>query len=116
MPSLPAHGTAGNSFSPAMIRATWSLLVEWLVNIAYGAGLFRCRTRTLAALAIASWLVMAVAGYFTGKGWCVGMKGYHFITYGILRGTPHAWRAWCSAACTPADGSRGFPPSRPRSC
>ena len=85
---LPAYGTAGNSFSPAMTSVTWSLLVEWLVNIAYGAGLFRCRTRTLATLAIAGWLAMAVAGYFTGKGWCVGMNRYDFISYGILRGAP----------------------------
>ena len=38
---LPAFGAPGNSFSPAMMNVSWSLLVEWLVNIAYAAIGFR---------------------------------------------------------------------------
>jgi len=80
---LPAWGTPDGSFSPPMLNVTWSLLVEWVVNLAYAAGLFRLRTRTLAALAVAGWLAMTVAGYFTDRGWCVG---YQILSLGLVRG------------------------------
>jgi peptidoglycan/LPS O-acetylase OafA/YrhL len=85
---LPVFGVPGNGFSPAMLNVTWSLLVEWLVNIAYASHLFRCRTRTLALLAAAGWLAMTVAGYSTGRGWCVGISRDDVFTYGLLRGIP----------------------------
>jgi peptidoglycan/LPS O-acetylase OafA/YrhL len=80
---LPAWGTPDGSYSPPMLNVTWSLLVEWVVNLAYAAGHFRLRTRTLAALAAAGWLAMTVAGYFTDRGWCVG---YQMLSLGLLRG------------------------------
>jgi peptidoglycan/LPS O-acetylase OafA/YrhL len=85
---LPAFGTPGDGFSPAMLNVTWSLLVEWLVNIAYAVRLFRFKTRTLVFMAAAGWLAMAVAGYFTGRGWCVGMSRWEVFSYGLLRGIP----------------------------
>ena len=85
---LPAFGTPGNSFAPAMMSVTWSLAVEWLVNLAYAAFGFRLRTRTLAVFALAGWAAMAVAGYSTGKGWCVGITRNDFLTYGMMRGAP----------------------------
>lgn len=78
---LPAWGT--DEFSPPMMNVTWSLLVEWLVNITYAALLFRWRTRTLAILVIAAWAAMSVIGYFTERGWCVG---YQMLSLGLLRG------------------------------
>lgn len=80
---LPAWGTPDGSFSPPMLNVTWSLLVEWVVNLAYAAGIFRLRTRTLAMLAVVGWLAMTVAGYFTDRGWCVG---YQMLSLGLLRG------------------------------
>jgi peptidoglycan/LPS O-acetylase OafA/YrhL len=80
---LPAWGSPDGSFSPPMINVTWSLLVEWVVNIAYGALLFRLRTRTLVILAIAGWAVMSVLGYYTERGWCVG---FQMLSLGMLRG------------------------------
>ena len=88
MALLPVFGVPGDGFSPAMLNVTWSLLVEWLVNSLYAARLFRCRTRTLALLAASLWLVMAVAGAFTGRGWCVGISRYDVFTLGLLRGVP----------------------------
>ncbi|MEO8300436.1 MAG: acyltransferase [Rhizomicrobium sp.] len=85
---LPAFGTPGDGFSPAMLNVTWSLLVEWLINIAYASRLVRCRTRTLILVAAAGWLAMAVAGYFTGRGWCVGISRDDVFTFGLLRGVP----------------------------
>jgi len=85
---LPAFGAPGNSFSPAMLNVSWSLLVEWLVNIAYAAIGFRLRTRSLAILAVAGWAGMAIAGYYTDKGWCVGMSRSDCLSLGLLRGTP----------------------------
>lgn len=85
---LPVFGVPGDGFSPAMLNVTWSLLVEWLVNSVYAARLFRCRTRTLAALAAVLWGAMAVAGYFTGRGWCVGISRNDVFTLGLLRGVP----------------------------
>ena len=85
---LPVFGVPGDNFSPAMLNVTWSLLVEWLVNIAYAARLFSCRTRTLALIAVAGWLTMVVTGYFTGRGWCVGISRNDVFTLGLLRGTP----------------------------
>lgn len=85
---LPVFGVPGDGFSPAMLNVTWSLLVEWLVNSFYAARLFRCRTSTLALLAASLWLVMAVAGYFTGRGWCVGISRNDVFTLGLLRGVP----------------------------
>jgi len=85
---LPVFGVPGDGFSPAMLNVTWSLLIEWLVNIAYASRLFRCRTWTLALIAAAGWLAMAVAGYFTGRGWCVGISRSDVFTYGVLRGVP----------------------------
>src|SRR3954470_17061406 len=58
---VPAFGTPGDGFAPAMLNVTWSLLVEWLVNTAYAARLFRLKTGTLMTAAAAGWLVMAVA-------------------------------------------------------
>lgn len=80
---LPAWGAPDGSFSPPMLNVTWSLLVEWVVNLAYAAFLFRLGTRTLAALAGTAWLAMTVAGYFTERGWCVG---YQMLSLGLLRG------------------------------
>ena len=85
---LPVFGVPGDGFSPAMLNVTWSLLVEWLVNTAYAAHLFSCRTRMLALLAIAGWLAMTVTGYFTGRGWCVGISRDDVFTLGLLRGAP----------------------------
>jgi len=85
---LPVFGVPGDGFSPAMLNVTWSLLVEWLVNSLYAARLFRCRTRTLAAAAAVLWVAMAVAGMFTGRGWCVGISRNDFFTLGLLRGVP----------------------------
>ena len=85
---LPAFGAPGDGYSPAMLNVTWSLFVEWLVNIAYSAGLFRCRTRTLMVIVAVGWLAMAIAGYFTGRGWCVGISRWDVFTYGLLRGVP----------------------------
>ncbi|HKU55179.1 MAG TPA: acyltransferase [Rhizomicrobium sp.] len=85
---LPAFGIPDNGFSPAMMNVTWSLSIEWLVNIAYAAIGFRCRTRTLAMVAVGGWAVMAVTGYFTGMGWCVGMSRGDFLSLGLLRGAP----------------------------
>lgn len=85
---LPVFGVPGDGFSPAMLNVTWSLLVEWLVNSFYAARLFRCRTPTLAVLAAALWLAMAVAGFFTGRGWCVGISRNDVFTLGLLRGVP----------------------------
>jgi peptidoglycan/LPS O-acetylase OafA/YrhL len=85
---LPAFGAPGGGFSPPMMDVTWSLLVEWLVNILYAARLVRLRTRSLVIICIAAWLAMALAGYFTGRGWVVGMGRYDVFTYGLLRGVP----------------------------
>lgn len=85
---LPAFGTPGNSFAPAMMSVTWSLAVEWLVNIAYAAFGFRLRTHTLATFAVAGWAAMAIAGHATGKGWCVGITRDDFFFYGMMRGAP----------------------------
>ncbi len=85
---LPVVGVPGDGFSPAMLNVTWSLLVEWLVNSLYAARLFRCRTRTLAAAAAVLWVAMAVAGMFTGRGWCVGISRNDVFTLGLLRGVP----------------------------
>src|SRR5258706_8102245 len=84
---LPAAVTPDGSYSPPMLNVTWSLLVEWLVNIAYAAGLYRMRTRNLAILAAACWIAMSIAGYFTDRGWCVGFQFVPLgIPLGILRG------------------------------
>ena len=80
---LPATLTPDGSYSPAMLNVTWSLLVEWIVNIGYAAGLFRLRIRGLAVLAFSCWIAMAVAGYFTGRGWCIG---FVYFELGVLRG------------------------------
>lgn len=85
---LPVFGVPGGGFSPAMMNVSWSLFVEWLINILYAARLVRLRTRTLASMAAAGWLVMAVAGYFTTRGWCVGISRDDVFTYGLLRGVP----------------------------
>lgn len=85
---LPVFGVPGGGFSPAMLNVTWSLLVEWLVNTAYAARLFSCRTRTLVLLVMAGWLAMTVTGYFTGRGWCVGISRDDVFTLGLLRGVP----------------------------
>jgi peptidoglycan/LPS O-acetylase OafA/YrhL len=85
---LPVFGVPGGGFSPAMLNVTWSLLVEWLVNIAYAARLFSCRTRILALAVIAGWLAMTVTGYFTGRGWCVGISRTDVFTLGLLRAVP----------------------------
>lgn len=85
---LPAFGTPGNSFSPAMMNVTWSLLVEWIVNIGYGAFGFRLRTRTLALLALAGWAAMTVAGYHNDRGWCLGITRTEALTFGMMRGVP----------------------------
>lgn len=85
---LPAFGAPGTSFSPAMMNVSWSLAVEWLVNIAYAAIGFRLRTRTLAMLVLAGWAGMAIAGYYTDKGWCVGLSRTACLSQGLLRGTP----------------------------
>lgn len=85
---LPAFGTPGNSFAPAMMSVSWSLAVEWLVNIAYAAFGFRLRTRTLAIFAVAVWAAMAILGYATGAGWCVGITRDDFLSYGMMRGAP----------------------------
>jgi len=85
---LPVFSIPGDSFSPAMLSVSWSLLVEWLVNTAYAAWLFSFRTRTLAMLAITGWLAMTVVGYFTGRGWCAGISRNEFFTVGLLRGAP----------------------------
>lgn len=85
---LPVFGVPGDGFSPAMLNVTWSLFVEWLVNGIYAARLFRWRTSTLATIAAALWLAMAVAGYFTGRGWCVGISRDDVFTLGLLRGIP----------------------------
>jgi peptidoglycan/LPS O-acetylase OafA/YrhL len=85
---LPAFGAPGIGFSPAMINVTWSLFVEWIVNTIYAGWLFRRRTRTLLLIVAAGWAAMAIAGYFTGLGWCVGMTRYDVFGYGLLRGVP----------------------------
>lgn len=85
---LPAFGAPGDGFSPGMFNVSWSLFVEWLVNIAYAGWLFRRRTRTLALIAAAGWAAMAVGGYFTGRGWCAGISRHEVFTYGLLRGIP----------------------------
>jgi peptidoglycan/LPS O-acetylase OafA/YrhL len=85
---LPAFGTPGDGFSPAMMNVSWSLMVEWVVNIAYAAGAFRFKTRTLAFVVVGGWLAMSIAGYFTGTGWCVGISRYEVFTFGLLRGAP----------------------------
>jgi peptidoglycan/LPS O-acetylase OafA/YrhL len=71
-----------------MMNVSWSLMVEWLVNIAYAAIGFRLRTRTLAILAIAGWFGMAIAGYHNDAGWCVGMSRTDCFSLGLLRGFP----------------------------
>lgn len=85
---LPVYGVPGGGFSPAMMNVTWSLFVEWLVNILYAAGLFRAGTRALVSVAATGWLAMAVAGYFTTRGWCVGISRDDVFIYGLLRGVP----------------------------
>jgi len=85
---LPAFGAPGDGFSPAMLNVNWSLFVEWLVNTAYAGWLFGQRTRTLVAIVAVGWAAMAVAGYFTGRGWCVGINRHEVFTYGLLRGVP----------------------------
>jgi len=80
---LPAFTAPDGSYAPAMLNVTWSLLVEWLVNIAYAMGLFRLRCSALATLATGCWALMAVSGYYTQKGWCVG---FIFFQLGVLRG------------------------------
>lgn len=85
---LPAFGAPGDGYSPAMLNVTWSLLVEWIVNTLYAAGLFRLRTRWLLLMAAVCWAAMAVLGYSTGRGWCVGISRYDVFTYGLLRGIP----------------------------
>jgi peptidoglycan/LPS O-acetylase OafA/YrhL len=39
-------------------------------------------------LAAAGWLAMTVAGYFTARGWCVGVSRDEVFTYGLMRGIP----------------------------
>ncbi|HET7086631.1 MAG TPA: acyltransferase [Rhizomicrobium sp.] len=83
---VPAFGMPGGGFSPPLLHVSWSLMVEWLVNAAYARWLFSCRTRTLMWIAALGWLVMTVACYFTGRGWCVGNGRVDVFTYGLLRG------------------------------
>ena len=85
---LPVFGVPGGGFSPAMLNVTWSLLVEWLINIAYAAWLFTCRTPIIVLTAILGWLAMTVTGYLTGRGWCVGVSRTDFLTLGLLRAVP----------------------------
>jgi len=85
---LPVFGVPGGGFSPAMLNITWSLFVEWLVNTAYAARLFSCRTRILALAMAVGWLGMAVMGYLTGRGWCVGISRTDVFTFGLLRAVP----------------------------
>jgi len=85
---LPAFGTPGDGFSPGMFNVSWSLFVEWLVNLGYAGWLLRRRTRTLVLIAAAGWAAMAVGGYFTGRGWCAGISRYEVFGYGLLRGVP----------------------------
>jgi peptidoglycan/LPS O-acetylase OafA/YrhL len=86
---IPAYGTPVAEPYPAVMSITWSLVVEWFVNIAYAACFFRWKTRTLALLAAGGWLAMGIAGYFTGRGWCVGaITRDQVFTYGLLRGAP----------------------------
>ncbi len=80
---LPATVTPDGSYAPAMLNVTWSLMVEWIVNIAYADRLFRLSTRRLAMLALGCWTAMAVAGYFTERGWCIG---FVYFELGALRG------------------------------
>jgi len=42
----------------------------------------------LIVLAAVLWLAMAVAGFFTGRGWCVGISRNDVFTLGLLRGVP----------------------------
>lgn len=85
---LPVFGVPGGGFSPVMLNVTWSLLVEWLVNFFYAARLFSCRLRTLILTTVAGWLAMTVAGYLSGRGWCVGISRTDVFTLGLLRGVP----------------------------
>jgi peptidoglycan/LPS O-acetylase OafA/YrhL len=85
---MPVYGVPGGGFSPAMMNVSWSLLVEWLVNILYAARLCRLRTRSLALIVVIGWFAMAVAGYFTTRGWCVGISRDDVFTYGLMRGFP----------------------------
>jgi peptidoglycan/LPS O-acetylase OafA/YrhL len=85
---LPVYGVPGSGFSPAMMHVSWSLFVEWLVNILYAAWLFRLGTRSLASIAATGWFAMAVTGYFTTRGWCVGIGRDDVFIYGLLRGVP----------------------------
>jgi peptidoglycan/LPS O-acetylase OafA/YrhL len=85
---LPAFGAPGNSFSPAMMNVNWSLMIEWIVNIGYGAFGFRLRTRTLVLLTLACWAAMTVAGYHHDRGWCLGITRSEVLTFGMMRGVP----------------------------
>jgi len=84
---LPPFGAPGDGFSPAMNGVNWSLMVEWLVNIAYAAIAFRLRTRTLAIAALAGWAGMTIASYYSGTGWGVGTGRHDVFSLGLLRGT-----------------------------
>jgi len=84
---LPPFGAPGDGFSPAMNGVNWSLMVEWLVNIAYAAIAFRLRTRTLAIMALAGWVGMTVASYHSGTGWSIGTGRHDILSLGLLRGT-----------------------------
>src|SRR6185437_12823279 len=62
--------------------------VEWFANIVYCLGIYRWSTRQVAGAAAAGWCTMTILGYFTPKGWVVGMDASTLLTLGIIRCLP----------------------------
>lgn len=80
--------TAHYGYAFVVCAVAWTLFCEWIVNIAYAAGLFRMRTRALLAIAAFGWGIMTVAGFLTHRGFFLGESSPDVFVFGMLRAVP----------------------------
>jgi len=85
---IPDYITADGVLYPPMDSVAWSLFAEWGAYFAYGFRMFRWKTSTLIGLTMSGWAFMAVSGYHTGVGWCVGAERSTLFPLGFLRCVP----------------------------
>jgi peptidoglycan/LPS O-acetylase OafA/YrhL len=84
---IPLSGK-GTTAYPGTGNVAWSLFVEWFANIVYSVGIYRWSTRLVAGVAAAGFVIMTIVGYFSPKGWVVGIDAHTLVTLGVLRCLP----------------------------
>jgi peptidoglycan/LPS O-acetylase OafA/YrhL len=82
---IPDYLTPDGVLYPAMNSVAWSLFAEWIAYLGYAAGVFRWKTKFIAALALVCWAIMTYAGYHSGTAWCAGADRPTLFTCGLLR-------------------------------